>query len=239
MLNTIKHIKIILNNKASLIKTIYYNFKYLPLKQASKLPMIIFRGVSISGKGRIVLKDLNKMEQYSIYVGGRALQWMPSEKICHTVWKIDGVLQLGKSFYFGCGGAIEVGENGELRFEENFNSTGKCTIICRNNIQFKKDVLVSWNTLIMDSDQHTLLNENGIGINFDDSIVIGNHVWISCNVTILKKSYINDNCVVGCNSLIQKKYNEKNVVIAGNQAIVCKEKINWSYDKPKKNFVLN
>lgn len=80
MLNTIKHIKIILNNKASLIKTIYYNFKYLPLKQASKLPMIIFRGVSISGKGRIVLKDLNKMEQYSIYVGGRALQWMPSEK---------------------------------------------------------------------------------------------------------------------------------------------------------------
>ena len=64
-------------------------------------------------------------------------------------------------------------------------------------------------------------------------------MWISCNVTILKKSYINDNCVVGCNSLIQKKYNEKNVVIAGNPAIVCKEKINWSYDKPKKNFVIN
>ena len=63
----------------------------------------------------------------------------------------------------------------------------KCTIICKNSISIGDNVLTSWDTLIMDSDQHTIIKlmdeENK---NYDGVIQIGNDVWISSEVTILK-----------------------------------------------------
>lgn len=70
--------------------------------------------------------------------------------------------------------------------------------------------------------------------NYDDSIKIGNHVWISSNVTILKKTVIGNKCVVGCNTLIHDKFEQDNILIAGNPANIRRERINWSYKKPRR-----
>lgn len=140
-----------------------------------------------------------------------------------------------KNKVFGqAGGGIEVSEQANLRFERGFNATGKCTIICRNSISFGQDVLVSWNTLFMDSDQHSLMDNDGKLLNYDDSIKIGNHVWTSSNVTILKKTVIGNKYVVGCNTLIHDKFEQDNILIAGNPANIRRERINWSYKKPRR-----
>jgi len=44
---------------------------------------------------------------------------------------------------------------------------------------------------------------------------------------IPKGTKIRNNCVVGANSLLNKKYDYENVVIAGNPAKVVKENIVW------------
>ena len=49
------------------------------------------------------------------------------------------------------------------------------------------------------------------------------------NAVILKNSIIPDNSVIGAYSVVAKKFDEENVVIAGNPARICKRNINWTH----------
>ena len=233
----IKRIYTIILNRASIIKTVYYNFKYLPFGQAKYMPMIVAKGVIIRGKGKIFL-EWDPASSPNIYLGGKALKWMPEPRKIPTIFYIEGELHIKAGFYFGSGGGMEIERGATLTFDRNFNATAKCTIICRNNISFGQDVLVSWDTLIMDSDQHTIFNINSIeDRNYDGSIQIGNHIWISSKVTILKNTIVGSGCVIGSETLVHGNFNRENMLIAGNPARICKEKIRWSQERPLKTSI--
>lgn len=55
------------------------------------------------------------------------------------------------------------------------------------------------------------------------NIYIDNHVWIGCNSTILKGSFIGENTVISANSLVNSKI-KNGLFING----VFKEGYNWS-----------
>lgn len=87
--------------------------------------------------------------------------------------------------------------------------------------------LVSSNVYFRTGDSHSITNLNGERINPSKDITIGNHVWIGTNVYILKNTFVNDDCVIGACSLLNKKYEKTNCVIAGNPASIRKEQIGW------------
>ena len=70
-------------------------------------------------------------------------------------------------------------------------------------------------------------------INKGNVIKIGNHVWIGRRVSILKGASIADNCVVGFGSIVTKKFEQKNSIIAGYPAKIIKEGINWDRNTPE------
>ena len=51
-------------------------------------------------------------------------------------------------------------------------------------------------------------------------------MWICANSTILKGALISDNSVVGAGTIVSKKFEHRNVLIAGKNKIV-KENVNW------------
>lgn len=111
----------------------------------------------------------------------------------------------------------------EFRMQENFVS-----FKCGNDCMFSKDIMV------MVSDGHAIYDTRTKKVlNKGMCVMVGNHVWIARNVTLLKDAYINDNSVVGTQSLITKKIPEKNVVIAGVPAKVVKRHINWDKRTPE------
>lgn len=57
-------------------------------------------------------------------------------------------------------------------------------------------------------------------------IKIGDKVLIGANTTILKGSIINDNCVIGAESLVSKEI-ETNTIAAGKPAVFIKKCIDW------------
>ena len=60
-----------------------------------------------------------------------------------------------------------------------------------------------------------------------DGVFIGNHVWVGENVYVTKNAYIgNDNIVAAC-SVVTKKFNDNNVIIAGNPAKIAKKNVQW------------
>lgn len=64
------------------------------------------------------------------------------------------------------------------------------------------------------------------------SIVIGNHVWIGANSTILPEVTIGDNVVIGANSLVNKDI-PSNTIAVGNPCIMIKKKEPYSEDLSK------
>ena len=221
------NLKKILNN-GSIIKSLYYNFKYLAFREAIKLPIIISNNTKIRGKGKIVLeKDVKK-----IYIGAKTLQWC-SEKDEYTYIFLekDSTLKLKDNVYIGLGTKIEVDKNAICEIGKNTTFTGKSNIVCKKYISIQDNCLISWNTLFLDSDGHTIIKNNKnskLG-----RIIIKEKTWIGCNSTISKNTIIESNSIIGAQSLIKGKFEKKNVMIVGNPGVIINEDINWKIDSPK------
>lgn len=78
------------------------------------------------------------------------------------------------------------------------------------------------------TDGHTIIDKstNEI-INHSSPTYIGNHVWVGANATILKGSLVPDNSIVATSAVITKKYDETNIILAGNPARIVKHNIEW------------
>ncbi len=94
-----------------------------------------------------------------------------------------------------------------------------------NLIRIGKDCAISWGVTIIDSDHHSiLLNDKMTSPNA--TVEIGDHVWIGCNVTILKNSKIGNNCIVAAGSIVKGQFPD-NCLIGGSPASIIKPNANW------------
>ncbi len=112
----------------------------------------------------------------------------------------------------------------------NSTSIEGAEIVCtrRGKVTIGNDSMLSKGIFIRATDGHLIFDINTKKlINPEKDIKIGNHVWIGQNVTLLKGSCINDNCVIGASSLVNKVFSENNVIIAGNPAKIIKKDIYW------------
>lgn len=82
------------------------------------------------------------------------------------------------------------------------------------------------------SDFHSVIDlDSGKRINPPDSIKIGNENWITNHVLIRKGAEIKDYTIVSPYSLINKKFSQSNIILAGQPAKIIKENITWSREK--------
>lgn len=95
-----------------------------------------------------------------------------------------------------------------------------------DNCLFSKNITIRSGELphrIFDKDTKTNLDNS-------KGIIIGNHVWIGENSYILKRAAIPNNSIVGSASVVTKKFDEDNIVIAGNPAKICRKNIMWEIE---------
>ena len=100
-----------------------------------------------------------------------------------------------------------------------------------SSVTIGRDCMISWNILIWCTDMHTVTDINGFPTNQGQSVVIGDHVWIGRDVHIGKNTQIPPYSIIGWNSNVTAKFDEPNVVIAGNPAKIVKRGINWRHER--------
>ena len=96
-----------------------------------------------------------------------------------------------------------------------------------NALTIGNDCMFSYGIYIWMDDGHTIIDENGTPINYPSPIIFGDHVWCGFDARILKGSEIPSNSVIGMGSIVNKKFVEKNIIIAGIPAKIIKRKCNW------------
>lgn len=208
------------------VRSIPINFKLFPFRIACRLPLIISPFVKIKSlKGKVIIKNCDiKTGMIRIGFGNVGIF---DNVFSRAIIQLDGEVIFYGDTSIGHGSKISVGGKGILEIGKNFIITAETSIICHKKIKFGNNVLISWENLFMDTDFHKIKNIENNMINESKEIFIGNNVWIGCRNTILKGSQISDNSVIGSNSLINKKFNKNNILIAGNPAKILKENIVW------------
>lgn len=119
-----------------------------------------------------------------------------------------------------------------LVIEKGFVSTGQVRInLCNGNpidVTIGRDCLFAGNIDIRTGDYHAIFaKDTGKLLNYDQCVRIGNHVWVASDVFISKGVVISDNSVIGAHSVVTRKFNEGNVIIAGTPAKIVKGNIDW------------
>lgn len=95
------------------------------------------------------------------------------------------------------------------------------------------ECLFSWGIKLRTSDGHSIVDlETNKAINLPEDIVIGDRVWCSEDVKFLKGCKVANDTVVGSGSIVTKKFDKPNTIVAGIPARVVKEGIRWDRRMP-------
>ena len=211
----------------SIIKTAYFNFKYLSFNDAVKFPVLISRKVYLKATNGSI--TINHPLEFGLIKIGFGDVGIFDKKRNRSIWQNLGIVNFSGKANIGHGSKISVGESGVLTLGDNFNITAETTIVAHLSVSFGNNCLLSWDTLVMDTDFHKIVNDSGDQINKPSPVTIGNSVWIGCRCLILKGAKIPNNSVIGANSLVSKKLVDGNAVYAGNPLVKMKENISWEF----------
>ena len=209
----------------SLPKTLRFNFHYFPLKTALKLPVFVSHRTFLRElHGKIVVPE--KVNTAMIKIGFGDVGHY-DRKRSRSIWQVSGTVAFGGKASIGHGSKLSV--RGNLTLGADFNMTAESTIVCAHQISFGNDCLLSWDILIMDTDEHPIINQDGIRTNPDKPILVGNHVWIGCKCTLLKGTEIPNNAIVAAGTLLTSAFSGENQVIGGNPPAVLKSDVRWEH----------
>lgn len=184
----------------AIVRSIVFNFKHLPLKQAYKLPILIYKG-KIKNSGTIIIKG--DIKSGMIRLGFNMVSIFPNNGI---ILENRGKIVFNGPASIGNNSAISVNQTGLLEFGEGFIASSGLRIACYHHITFENRCLVGWNTMLLDTSFHGLTNHKTNEVNRKGfgPIYVGENVWIANGCKIYKGVIIPKFCVVGGDTILYK-----------------------------------
>ena len=183
------------------IKTIFYNLKWFPFKEAIKLPIYIYSHTKIYNSGKIVIKS--PITTGMIKIGNIQIKTSQKTKLIN-----HGVIDFEKGVEI-LGGTILVND-GEITLKENVYISEGCLIIIRQRLTIGQFTRIGFKSFISDSNEHFTINTETLEIApIFKPITIGAYNWIG-NTTYIKKGTVTPDylIVASANSLLTKDYSK-------------------------------
>lgn len=119
--------------------------------------------------------------------------------------------------------------NSTLTIGYNSGIRGVQLLLNRADISIGKLCMFSNGIIIRNHDSHKVLDSKTKVIsNSSEKIIIGDHVWIGQNCTILKGVSIGNDSIIGMGSVVTRSC-KNGSILAGNPAKIVKENITWDY----------
>ena len=207
------------------IKTLYFNFKYLPFHQAAKLPFFISRHVYLRQlKGKVIIEG--KIWRGMIEIGYENVGIFDNKR-SRSVLEFLGTIIFKGGANIGHGSKISVGEEGQLIIGRNFQITAESSIVAHKRISIGDNCLFSWDVLLMDTDFHKIKDIDNKIINPAKEITIGSNVWIGSRCMIIKGTHIPANSIIASNTFLNKSLDGEGNIFGGSPVKILKSEVTW------------
>jgi acetyltransferase-like isoleucine patch superfamily enzyme len=142
-----------------------------------------------------------------------------------TYLHINGKLIMKGKYSIGRGCRFDIGENAVVTIGNGGYMNCNVYLIIMHKLTIGDNCAIAWNCQFLDDDFHEISYTERR--KSENSILIGNHVWIGCGVKIYKGTVIPNGCVIASDSIVKGVFHVENSLIGGNPAKVIKEGIKW------------
>ena len=221
----------------SLPKTIWFNFHYLPFKQAIQIPFFCHNVRLRKSKGKVTI-DSENIRTGMISLGQDITGIYPNNGV---TWENAGHIVFRGTAKLGNNCSICVGRNGTLDLGDNFVTNAATKIVCSYSIKIAENARLGWETLLMDTSFHRIKGLDGKlrGKGYGE-IVLGKNNWLGTKCTVFPGAKTPDYCVIGAGSFLNKDISDypTHIMVAGNP-VQIKVRDVWrdvNDDKPEIGF---
>jgi acetyltransferase-like isoleucine patch superfamily enzyme len=206
-------------------KTLLFNLRYLPLRQALRLPILVSHRVALLDfRGRVVVRG--PVRTGSVLLGFGSVGAFDYRR-SRSVWQVDGEVVFDGPARLGNGFKLSVA--GRVTFGAGFVLSAESQIVCQESITFGPGCLVSWDVLIIDSDFHPIRADDGSVSTLRAPVVLGERVWVGARACVLKGVSLASEVIVAAGAVVSRSEPASNVLIGGNPAQVLRRGVSWSH----------
>lgn len=209
-----------------LLKSIYWNFRLLPFKQAIKIPIILGSSCTLRSCKRGCIQFKCERIRPGILIIGTEYYGFPPKG--GTMVRCEGkmIIKGFDTHWFGSNGYLTISKNGCLEIDDNFHIGNGWCIYVSSNSKIGANCMFSWNILLLDTDCHPITDKSNRLLNPPRGFTISDNVWIGAYSSILKGAQIPFGSIIATGSIITAELSSKNSIYVGNKAV--REDIYWS-----------
>lgn len=234
--------------RLNLFKTIVFNYKLLPFKQAVKLPIFMYGKWNLhSLKGRIIIHADNVTTE--MFRFGADTTGYFTAAISTFSMLDNSMLQISFGVRIGQGVQICLLPGSKLVLKEKASLNDNVKVICSSNIEIGERTDVTWECQVTDYNSHYVMEKSATQVSsISKPVIIGDYCWIGNRTSIMPGTVLPNRVIVTSNSLLNKNYIDKGIkeysMIGGCPAKPIKEGVyrlykKENYDKIKKYFKNN
>ena len=217
--------------RINLRKTLYLNFKMLPISQAKYLPLFVYGKAKFREmKGQIIIHG--HLSPGMIKIGKN--NYYVKTSVPLTYWVINGKMIFeGNDVRFLNGGYVCVSKNGALTIGGRCIIGSEYKIMCFNEIHIGEFARIAYEVQICDTSFHYISVSGEKPMPLTKPIVIMHNVWIGNRSTISKGTYLPAYSIVAQGSLVNKSFLDvgEEIFIAGMPASLKKKGIRRIFDE--------
>lgn len=211
--------------KVNWLKTLYFNFTKFPFEIAKELPVYFYGSVKLKSiKGEIVINAPIKRGMIGF---GQPYEIITRSKRT-AEFNLDGKMIFNGHVQFGIDYFIHVAENATLEMGHMASLGNNGKIICYDKITFGKFARIGFESQIMDSTFHQMIDTgSGEKLPMTAPVSIGNYNYFGHRISVMPNTVTPDYCTVASNSVCNNEYtsNGENSLIGGIPAKLLKTNI--------------
>ncbi len=188
--------------RLALFKTLYINFRCLPIKQAIKFPIKLYGKIRIKSLSGVIRID----DKSSLKIGVDVVGYRTRETSTINIMQGGKLIIKGMVLCYQ-GSSLLVGPKALLVLNNYVTLGDNAEIICKKKIVVGEHTGITWDCQVTDFGSHPIMNLNaGVVGDLYKSVIIGNYCWIGNRTTIMPGTVLPDRTIVASNSLLNKDY---------------------------------
>lgn len=212
----------------SLPQTLYFNFHYLPWRQAIRLPILLYKPKLKAVRGSVRIEGVVKPGM--IHLGENLVPLFPNDGVMFE--NNGGDIVFNGTCILGNSTKISVGPGARLEFGDRNSASAALKLACYKEITLHDKVRLGWDVTMFDCDFHKMTLLSGGHTDPYRRIEIGENCWIGYSCTILKGTFLPSFTTVSAKTVLNKRYDIPEYCVIGmdNTVKVKKEGVYRNLD---------
>ena len=200
----------------SIFSTIYFNFKCLPLSQAWRLPIILYKPHFQKLAGKVVLEG--NVHLGVVQLGHYKVPFYPNSGVRIN---LEGTIVFRGTCMMGNDCCLSVGKNAILTIGDHFYASSSLKLSCVSKVEILENATIGWDCIITDSDFHKMTKVDGGYTKGYGEIHIGKNNWLAAKCIVLKNTRTPDYCCISASTTLSRDYSALgNNIVIGNKSEV-------------------